>query len=298
MRLIDQTGLLLLTCLLAACGAGVGGDPPIVDGPLPRLDPAPPAPAAGAVAHLPKAWRLYSQPPERFGVPVLMAAGGTSWAVTGSWKPPAAIPGRQGWILDRAWYRLVGNVAPWGRVYLWGQLPDAWVLGGPVGLVEPAAGTPWIRVPMSVGHVVEPIGDRELQLRACPETDCPVLARPQDGHLVPVTGRLTDAAGRAWHRVEFRQMILWVPADAGRVRISVADRLRRRAVDAAGFRSCEPVVLVPPPPQALCPVDADGRFLNDLERQYDRLDPVLGRLPPAGTWRGHATPGGSGPVVQ
>ena len=285
MRLIDQTGLLvLLTCLLAACSAGVGGELPNVDGPLPRLEPAPPGSATGAVARLPKAWRLYTRPPELFGRPVLMADGGTEWAVTGYWTTPVEeLTGRQGWLLDRAWYRLVGDVAPWGHVYIWGQLPDDWVHGDPVPLVEPAAGAPWARVPYSVGHVVEPIGDRELQLRACPEPACPVLARPQAGQPVPVTGRLTDAAGRHWHRVEFRQMILWVPADAGRMRISMADWLRRRAVDAAGFRSCEPVVPIPPPPHALCPVDANGRFLNNFERQYDRLDPVLGRLPPAGT---------------
>lgn len=37
--------------------------------------------------------------------------------------------------------------------------------------------------------------------------------------------------------------------------------------------------MVPPPPHTLCPVDAEGRFLSAFERQYDRLDPVFGRLP-------------------
>ena len=256
---------------------------PDVDGPLPQLEPAPASPKTGAVARLPKAWLLYSQPAPAYGVPVVRANAGTEWAVSGRWTAPVDdLPGRQGWILDRSWYRLAGDVAPWGRVHMWGQLPDAWIHGDPVLLVAPAVGTTWHTVPYSVGHVIEPVGDRELQLQACPESACPVLARPETGQRVPVTGRQTDAVGRDWLRVEFRQMILWVSADTVRVRISVADRLRRRAVSAAGYRSCEPVVLIPPPPHALCPVDADGRFLNDFERQYDRLDPVLGRLPPVG----------------
>ena len=270
---------MLTACLLAACTAGAGSYLPDVDGPLPRLEPAPTEPPTVTVARLPKAWRLYSQPPETYGVPVLMANIGSEWGVTGVWEPPADIPGRQGWILDRAWYRLVGDVAPWGRVHVWGQLPDEWVQGAPLPLVEPTGGTPWHAVPYSAGHVVEPIGDRELQLRTCPEPECPVLARPDPGHRVPATGRLTDGMEQAWYRVEYRQQILWVPADAVRVRISVADRLRRRVLSAAGYRSCEPVVLLPPPPHALCPVDEQGRFLDTLERNYDRLDPELGRLP-------------------
>lgn len=174
---------MLMACLLAACGAGTGSDLSRVDGPLPRLDPAPSGLVTGTVAHLPKAWRLYSRPLALFGVPVLMAAAGSEWTVTGYWEPPAAIPGRQGWLLDRIWYRLAGDVLPWGRVHVWGQMPDDWIHGDPVPPVEPAAGTPWSTIPYSTGRVVEPVGDREMQLRTCPEPVCPVLARPEADHL-------------------------------------------------------------------------------------------------------------------
>ena len=68
--------------------------------------------------------------------------------------------------------------------------------------VEPMPGAPWCSVSFSLGHVLA--DDTAWVLRACPATDCPVLGRPQDSQLVPVTGRLTDASGRAWYRVEFR----------------------------------------------------------------------------------------------
>ena len=287
-----------LACLLAGCGAGIGNLPE-VDGPLPRLDPAPAEPGSGPVAHLPKDWLLYTRPPEVYGTPVLTAAAGSAWTVTGHWRPPADIPGRQGWLLDRTWYRLHGDVAPWGRVHLWGQLPDDWIRGDrdTAAPVDPVTGAPWHRVPHSAGHVLAPIERGQagklracvdaglgsdcrlrfgMELRACPEAGCPVLARPEADQLVPVTGRLTDTAGREWLRVEFRQMILWVPASTARLRIPPAVRLRRHK---DGWRSCEPAVMFPPPPHTLCPVDKDGRFLDDLERAYDRLDPVLGRLP-------------------
>ena len=273
----------LLTCLLAGCA---GGEIPGVDGPVPRLEPAPDsATEAVATARLPKPWLLYNRPPELYGVPVLEPEGGTDWTVTGQWSADAdALAGEQYWVLMGGiftWYRLTANVAPWGRVHLWGQLPDDWIVGDreAVPRVEPIPGAPWHSVPFSLGHVLAPAGGTPLALHACPATDCPVLERPQTGQLVPVTGLLTDASGRSWHRVEFRQTLLWVPA--GRVRIPPALLLQRPDTRGAGYRSCEPLVLFPPPPHTLCPVDGEGRFLDGSERERDRLDPVFGRLPHA-----------------
>ncbi len=107
--------------------------------------------------------------------------------------------------------------------------------------VEPAAGTPWVRVPYSVGHVVEPVSSQGLELRACP-----VLARPEAGQLVLAAGRLMDTAGWDWLRIEFRQMILWILADTN-IRISIAGRVRSVSVQTAGYRSCERVVMFPRP---------------------------------------------------
>ena len=95
---------------------------------------------------------------------------------------------------------------------------------------------------------------------------------------MPVTGQFPDGDGRLWYRVEFRQKILWVEAGSGHLIVSWAGRLRLGGAEAAGYRSCEPVVMFPPPPHTLCPVDETGRFLKLLEREYDRLDPVFGRL--------------------
>ncbi|MCY4520387.1 MAG: hypothetical protein OXC13_06360 [Caldilineaceae bacterium] len=41
----------------------------------------------------------------------------------------------------------------------------------------------------------------------------------------------------------------------------------------------EPLVLFLPP-HALCPVNADGCFLDPFDRAYDDLVPVFGRLVP------------------
>ena len=269
--------LILLAVVLAACS---GGAIPEVDGPWPRLDPAPVGPATGTVAHLPKEWTFYSQPPEVFGVPVLRPSGGTEWEVTGRWTAAAAdLSGRQGWLLQRDWYRLTGDVAPWGRVVLWGQLPGEWIEGDPkaVPTVEPPWGESWRTVPYSRGHVLAVSADGQLALHACPDTDCPVLERPVRNQAVPVTGQFTDG-GRLWYRVEFRQKILWSEAGSGRLTVSWAGRLGRGGAEAAGYRSCEPVVMFPPPPHTLCPVNEAGRFLDLFEREYDRLDPVFGRL--------------------
>ena len=278
--------------LLAGCVAGLGGDIPPVDGPTPVLEPAPYDIEPFAVVRLPPEWILYSSPPELFGVPVLQAVGDTEWELTGRWTVDPAramrMKGNQVWVLMGGiytWYRLMGTVEPWGRVYVWAQLPDDWVYGDPAAVpaVEPVPGIPWTTVPHSLGHVTEPArGATVLQLRACPDTACPVLGRPGDGQLVPVTGRLTDASGVSWYRVEYRQQILWMPAASARLRISLAGRLRRHGAQAVGYRSCEPVVMFPPPPHTLCPVGADGRFLDLFEREYDWLDPVFGRLPASG----------------
>ena len=54
---------------------------------------------------------------------------------------------------------------------------------------------------------------------------------------------------------------------------------RRQGAQASGHRSCEPVVMFPPP-HTLCPVGPDGRFLDLFEQKYGRLDPVFERLSP------------------
>ena len=294
--------------LLAACVAGLGGDIPQVDGPAPVLEPASDDIEAFAVVRLPPEWTLYSSPPELFGVPVLQqAADGTEWDLTGRWTVDRdramRMKGNQVWVLMGGiytWYRLTGAVEPWGRMHLWAQLPDDWIYGGPATVpeVNPVPGIPWSTVPYSLGHVAEPARGGMLELRVCPDTACPVLGRPEDGQQVPVTGRLTAASGREWYRVEYRQQILWAPVDAGRIRISLAGRLRRYGAQAAGYRSCEPVVMFPPPPHTLCPVGADGRFLDLFEREYDWLDPVFGRLPTSKTIAPDAPPQRPAPQGQ
>ena len=293
--------------LLAGCIAGIGGDILQVDGPIPGLEPAPDDIETFAVVRLPQDWLLYSQPPEVYGAPVLRASGDTEWDLTGRWTvdPGRAMQmkGNQVWVLMGGiytWYRLTGTVEPWGRVHVWGQMPNNWVYGGPdtVPEVEPVPGTPWTTVPYSLGHVAESARDATvLQLRACPAPACPVLGRPEAGQLVPVTGRLMDASGREWYRVEYRRQILWVPVDSVRIRISLSGRLRRHGAQAAGYRSCEPVVMFPPP-HALCPVGTDGRFLDLFEREYDWLDPVFGRLPVSGTAEPDAPPRRPAPQGQ
>ena len=282
------TGAVLV--VLALCAAGcTAGEIPVVDGPRPAperalaaADTQPPA-----TARLPKPWLLYDRPAELYGVPVLEPEGPTEWAVTGRWSAGddgshQAIAGRQYWVVmgrTFAWWRLTGEVAPWGRVHLWAQLPADWIVVGrdAVPGISPPRGAGWDSVPYSLGHVLA--DSRGVELRACPAGDCPIAGRPQDGELVPVSGRLTDAAGREWHRVEYRQTILWTPARRVRVPMDVA---WPRARPPAGWRSCEPLVLFGPPPHTLCAVDAEGRFVDGRERERDRLDPVFGRLPPTG----------------
>ena len=88
-------------------------------------------------------------------MPVLRPSGGTEWEVTGRWTAAAAdLSGSQGWLLRRDWYRLTGDVAPWGRVVLWGQLPGEWIEGDPkaVPTVEPPWGETWRTVPYSMAN--------------------------------------------------------------------------------------------------------------------------------------------------
>lgn len=278
----------LTACLLAACTVGIGGDLPDVDGPLPRLDPAPVESPTGTVARLPGAWLFYTRPPEMYGTPVLWAAAGKEWEVTGRWTAePGVLEGHQYWVLMGGvftWYRLTADIVPWGRVHLWGQLPDDWVHGDrtAVPTVEPSWGEPWETVPYSRGHVLIVPADEQPALQVCPDPACPVLERPVRGQAVPVTGRFMNDSGQLWYRVEFRQRILWVGADAGRLAVSWEAYLPRGDAEAAGYRSCEPLVLYPPPPHTLCAVNGEGRFLDLLERERDRLDPVFGRLPRQG----------------
>lgn len=114
--------------------------------------------------------------------------------------------------------------------------------------MEPVPGDPWHSVPFSQGHVLEPVRGAPLKLRVYPDMACPIQAHPEDGQLVPVTSKLKDDTGREWYLVEFRQQILWTPVDPGHIRISLAGRLRQHGTDAAGYRSCEPVVMLPPLP--------------------------------------------------
>ena len=278
----------LLGCFLAlglgAC-LSVGGDIPAVTGPLPqpaavetrRTDP-------GAGLHLPDPWLFYSQPPAVYGVPVWQAPAGTELAVTGRWHAPLDLTGSQPWVLMSeiwAWYRLDVNLEPWGRVHVWSQMPAEWITGDRAAIpwVEPPWGKPWDTVPFSLGHVLVPPAAHPMALRVCPQTVCPILERPTRGQAVPVTGYYEDAQGQRWYRVEFRHTILWAEARAGALRLSLAGQRRRGGDIAAGYRSCEPVVMFPPPPHTLCPVDAAGRFVDGFEREFDGLDPIFGRLP-------------------
>ena len=274
--------LFLALCLPAGCAAA-GTALPVVDGPIPQLESAPAAATQPvAILRLPKSWDFYSNPPEQFGVPVLKPEGDTEWEVTGRWRAARRPAGSQYWVLMGGiftWYRLAADVEPWGRVHLWGLVPDDWVHGDrtAVPTVEPSWGEPWRTVPYSRGHVLAPLDDGHLALHACPDPACPVLERPVTDQTVPVTGRLTDDAGREWYRVEFRQTILWAEAGSGSLAQTEVVWLQLQS-KAAGYRSCEPLVMFPPPPHTICLVDGDGRYLNDSEREYDDLDPVFGRL--------------------
>ena len=275
-----------LATWLTACAGGA--HLPAVADPEPWLEPvgsdlAAPAAGTGTIARLPKAWLLYSQPPEVYGVPVWQAPAGTELAVTGRWHAPPGLSGFQPWALMSEiwdWYRLTAHLPAWGQVHVWGQLPPDWVQAGDdIPWVEPPWGEPWETVPYADGLILVPPAATPLALHVCPRTVCPILERPARGQAVPVTGRHQDAEGQLWWRVEFRQTILWAEAGTGVLRRSRAGFRRRGGRNAAGVRSCEPVVMFPPPPHTLCPVNAAGRFVDEFERQYDGLDPIFGRLP-------------------
>ena len=171
--------ILMAAGLLAGCAAGVGDNLPDVDGPLPRSDSAPVEPPTGTVARLPKAWLFYTRPPEMYGTPVFRADGGTEWAVTGRWTAePEVLEGHQYWVLMGGlftWYRLAADIAPWGHVYLWGQLPDDWVHGDRtvVPMVEPSWGEPWRTVPYSRGPCPHRARRRAAGTARLPRPDLP-----------------------------------------------------------------------------------------------------------------------------
>lgn len=224
-------------------------------------------------------WMLFSHPAEMYGLPVLRAPAGSQWTVTGRWHAETPLEGDQWWVLVdyRDWYRLNAELPPYGRVSLWGQLPADWMVEGTaddIPWVDPAPGVSWSAVPYSQGVILAPRRDATLHLRLCPSTACPVLERPARGDAVPVTGRLEDGEGRPWYRVEFRQAPRWVDAAGARLRLHPSAWLRP-----GRWRSCEPVVMFPPPPHTLCAVDEDGRFQDKTERRFDQLDPIYGRLP-------------------
>jgi len=105
-----------------------------------------------------------------FGVPVLCPSGGTEWEVTGRWTSAAAdLSGRQGWLLQRGWYRLIGDVAPWGRVVLWGQLPDDWIVGDPMAIptVTPLWGQPWRTVTSAIRWSISTHGTGRPESPCC-----------------------------------------------------------------------------------------------------------------------------------
>ena len=286
--------------LAVAWEGGVWGPVPLVEGPLPRFEAA--EPALPFAARLPKEWTLWSHPAEVYGVPVFRAPGETEWEVTGRWRPPRRPEGHQAWVqIDyRDWYRLNAEIPPYGPVSVWGLLPGDWIASGArdeIPWAEPAWGEVWDSVPYSDGRVLVPSEGEALELRACPQAACPVLERPLRDQDVPVTGRYEGAGGESWWRVEFRQTILWAQAGSGSVRMKFVGwwLLRAGLIEGAGWRSCEPLVMFPPPPHTTCRVDRRGRYLDEFEREYDRLDPVFGRLPAPEPRQPGGTEGSEGP---
>ncbi len=280
---LAMTALWLTGCAYVVHQADRNIPLPEVEGPIPQLEAAPAATSSTTVLRMERPWTFHNRPNELFGVPVVKVEPETNWTVTGQWRADSVLlSGEQPWVLlgnIYNWYRLDVDMEPWGRVHMWTQVPPEWVHGHePVPFVNPRH-DPILSpqpVPYSHGHVLKWKGVPH-SLRSCPQLDCPVLERPVQDDLVPVTGVLTDAEGEQWHRVEYRQQILWTPASP--TAFSFAGHRRRHGDEAAGFRSCEPVVMFQPPPHTLCPVERSGLFMDDFERLFDWLDPIHGRLP-------------------
>ena len=275
MRATRAAGLTLAWLLLAACAAEAV---PAVTGPLPELAAVQPALPGGPAFKTPKAWALYSQPGPRFGAPVGWSNVGATLAVTGRWRPDPELSGRQWGPPYETWFRLNTDLPPWGLVTVWSALPPQWLPGRTAEEI-PWVEAPWGQVrdsvPYSLGHFLQPEAGESLPLHTCPALACPLFGTAPAAAQVAVTG-LYGAEPDRWYRVDFRQAVLWVRA-ADAPRLQYTWRPRR---EASGWRSCEPVVLFPPPPLTLCPVNAQGRYVDEFEREYDRLDPVYGREQP------------------
>ncbi len=277
-------GLILIGVSCASCASGLLGEIPLVESPLPQLH-GPEFPEVGSVIIV-NDWIFYSVPPEKYGVPILRAQAGTEWKVTGRWRPSPPVSGNQWWVLThyRDWYRLNAEVPPYGLVSVWGQLPVAWLREGQmedVPWVEPPWGQVWNTVPFSAGRVLVSSDDHLLDLHVCPDIACPIWEQPVSGDAVPVTGQYEAEEGLRWWRVEFEQVILWVPVSQGSLHMTLLGWARHVGLtQGAGWRSCQPIVLFPPPPNTLCAVNHEGRLLDEFEREYDWLDPVFGRLAP------------------
>ena len=133
-------------------------------------------------------------------------------------------------------------------------------------------------VPYSVGHFLSATEEQPVPLHTCPHLECPLLYAAAGR--VPVTG-VWEQAGARWYRVDYQQALLWTPAQQP-AQLSLRGWLRALNPPAAesvrsGWRSCEPLVLFPPPALAICAVTAQGRYVDEFERTYDKLDPVFGR---------------------
>ena len=223
-------------------------------------------------------WTFYSQPAPRYGVEIGKLPVGSSWDVTGRWRPQPDPAGHQWWIIApyNTWYRLRVDVSPVGLVSAWALLPDRWLQGNhaDVPWIDAPWGIPWDTVPYSRGLVAIPRYD-DLPLFLCPQADCPVLERASGRTPVPVTGRRV-LANADWYRVEYDQSVLWTPSDQTRLRRPAADWLFPHV---AGWRTCKAISLFPPPRSILCRTDRNGRLLDAFEQKYDQLDPYWGREP-------------------
>ena len=255
-----------------------------VTGPLPELEEAYPSLPGTPRMVIHNSWTLYSHPAPRFGMPVMRTSEGETWEVTGRWHPDPEPPGYQWWVIApyNTWYRLRSHIQPGGLVSVWSLLPDQWMTGAvldDIPWVDAPWGQVWDVVPYSIGHYLVAKEDLPLALHTCPQVECPVFYQATTN--VPVTG-VFGRETETWYRVDYKETQLWVQGtETQGLSMSPRGRLRLLSNPAGlpspGWRSCEPIVFFPPPPVALCPVDAQGRFTDEFERQYDKLDPVFGR---------------------